>query len=45
MENVKVKLEDVVEDSNMVGPTAEQQEELKFISNSVGRSNFGAKLD
>lgn len=44
-ENAKVKLEDVVEDSNLPGPNQEDQEAIKFICNSTGKNNFSEKLE
>lgn len=39
-EKKKVKLEDLIEDSNMDGPPSEIQEKIKFICNNTGKNNF-----
>ena len=44
-ENAKVRLEDLIEDSNMAGPPPEAQEQIKFICNNTGKNNFAAKLE
>lgn len=44
-ENVKVKLEDIIEDSLMAGPSQETQEDFKFICNNTGKNNFAQKLE
>lgn len=40
-EKAKVKLEDVIEESNMPGPEHQQREDMNFLINSLGRNNFG----
>jgi hypothetical protein len=45
-ENVRVKLEDVIEDNTMPAPPQDQQEEIRGICNTIGRGgNFGQKMD
>jgi len=35
-----VKLEDVIEESNMPGPPGDLQEKMKLICNNTGKANF-----
>lgn len=44
-ENFKVRLEDLIEDSNMPGPPPEAQEQIKFICNNTGKNNFPTKVE
>ena len=42
---MKVRLEDIVEDGNLPSPSAEVQENIKFICNNTGKNNFPQKLE
>jgi len=44
-ENAKIRLEDILEDTNMTTPTPEIQESIKFICNNTGKNNFTQKLE
>ena len=40
-----MKLEDVIEESNMPGPQSELQEKMKLICNNTGKGNFNPQLE
>jgi hypothetical protein len=44
-ENIKVKFDDIIEDSNLPGPAHDQQEELRSICNTTGKTNFAKKIE
>lgn len=44
-ESVKIRLEDLLEDLSLPTPSDNCQEQIKFICNNTGKSNFKAKLE
>lgn len=41
----KLRLEDLIDDTNMPGPNETVQEQIKFICNNTGKNNFAMKLE